>query len=262
MLRYLKLFFKLAKLRIINQMEYRFSFFFLVLGKILQLAFALIFFGVIYLKVDTIAGWSFPQVLMLFAIYNFVDLVASMLFSKNLFWGLPGLIEQGDLDIFLTKPINIQFLVSFNDFDVMELVSLIPALLLLGFSFSILPIQISIISFVAFFIFVITSLIFIYSVSLIIGSLSVWTIRLYVGNLFDSLTKMVRIPGDFYKGVVKFILYYLFPIVVISTVPAKALFGVLDIQYMVFILLFTSILFIISTRFFKYALKKYSSASS
>jgi len=259
----LRLFFKLAKINIINQMEYRFSFFFLVLGKLGRLLLTLLFFGVIYLNVDTIAGWSFFQVLMLFATYNLVDLLASMLFSRNLMWNFPNFIESGDLDKILTKPINTQFFISFYEFDVMDMTSLLPAFILLGVAFFKLQIKITLLQASLFLLFMLAGLIFLYSIMLIVSSLAVWTTRLYgLTSLFDTIAKMARIPGDFYKGFVKFFLYYLLPVIIIATVPTQALFGLLDIRYAVFLLIFVFAFFILSSKFFKFALKHYTSVSN
>jgi ABC-2 type transport system permease protein len=80
--------------------------------------------------------------------------------------------------------------------------------------------------------------------------------------IYRDLSQMARFPVDIYIEGVRFFLTFIVPIGLIFTVPAKALFGVLSIQWLIFALVFTVVFYLVILKFWNYALKKYSSASS
>jgi ABC-2 type transport system permease protein len=80
--------------------------------------------------------------------------------------------------------------------------------------------------------------------------------------IYRDLSQMARFPVDIYAEGVKFFLNFIVPIGLIFTVPAKALFGVLSIQWIILTLAFAAVFYLMILKFWNYALKQYSSASS
>ena len=66
-------------------------------------------FAVIYSATDTLAGWTKPQVYFFLGIFFTSDAVYSTLFNRN-FWQFSDLVNKGELDILLTKPVHPLFL--------------------------------------------------------------------------------------------------------------------------------------------------------
>lgn len=66
-------------------------------------------FSVIYSHVDHLGGWSLPQVYFFLGIFFASDALFSILFMRN-FWQFSDLINKGELDVILTKPISAVFL--------------------------------------------------------------------------------------------------------------------------------------------------------
>jgi ABC-2 type transport system permease protein len=73
---------------------------------------------------------------------------------------------------------------------------------------------------------------------------------------------MGRFPTDIYQKGIQAILTFTIPVVVLVTVPAKALMGLLSWQWVIFSFLISGIFLLGSLKFWKYALRQYSSASS
>lgn len=66
-------------------------------------------FSVIYANVPVLAGWTQPQVYFFLGVFFASDALFTILFQRNL-WVFSDLVNKGELDILLTKPINPLFL--------------------------------------------------------------------------------------------------------------------------------------------------------
>ena len=62
------------------------------------------FFEVIYSNIGSINGWNREQTFFFLGIFISSDSLFTTFFQRS-FWNFPNLINQGDLDIILTKPI-------------------------------------------------------------------------------------------------------------------------------------------------------------
>ena len=80
--------------------------------------------------------------------------------------------------------------------------------------------------------------------------------------IFRDLSQAARFPVDIYIEGVRFFLNFVVPIGLIFTIPAKALFGVLSWEWAMVTIVFTVVFYWLIIKFWHYALKKYSSASS
>ncbi|MBC7692412.1 MAG: ABC-2 family transporter protein [Methylotenera sp.] len=66
-------------------------------------------FSVIYANTPTLAGWTREQVYFFLGIFFASDALFTMLFQRN-FWNFSDLVNKGELDILLTKPVHPLFL--------------------------------------------------------------------------------------------------------------------------------------------------------
>lgn len=68
-------------------------------------------FTVIYAHTPEIGGWTLHQVYFFLGIFFASDALFTMFFARN-FWMFSDLVNKGELDVFLTKPIAPMFLIS------------------------------------------------------------------------------------------------------------------------------------------------------
>ena len=66
-------------------------------------------FSVLYANTSTIGGWSREQVYFFLGVFFSSDALFTTLFQRN-FWNFSDLVNKGELDILLTKPIHPLFL--------------------------------------------------------------------------------------------------------------------------------------------------------
>ncbi len=84
----------------------------------------LAFFEVIYQNTFSINGWSRDQTYFFLGVFIACDSLFTIFFQRA-FWTLPYMINHGDLDILLTKPVSAIFLATFRDINFSQGVNLI-----------------------------------------------------------------------------------------------------------------------------------------
>lgn len=80
--------------------------------------------------------------------------------------------------------------------------------------------------------------------------------------IFRDLESLGRFPVDIYKEPLRAIITYFIPIGIMITVPAKVLMGIIGPMGVVGSLALGILAFYLATRFWNFALTKYTSASS
>ena len=261
--RYFKLFCLLVKIGLMRQMAYRPNFFLMIAGKVIRIALLFFFFQAIFLKVDRIGQWTYNHVLLLFATFHIVDYVMSITFQRNLAFHLPRQIQMGELDHRMILPVNLLFLSSFEELDLQDFFGFIPSLGFLGYVLYRLDISFSFIHAITYTLLVFNALVFLFSLILIIATISFWTTQSYgLARIFDNLLKIGRYPLDIFQGFWKVVFIYFLPLVVIAQVPSQALLKTLSPWFVLFAFSVTGVLLMFALSFWKVGLKNYLSAST
>jgi ABC-2 type transport system permease protein len=230
-----------------------------LLGKIIRYIF---YFSFLYFLVSSsngIAGYSKDQVLFFMATYTLVDTLSQFLF-RNVYT-FRQLVVSGDFDMLLTKPINPLFRVLAGGPDPIDLITIPPiAFLTLYFSSRLNPDPMQVIFFT---VLLINALIIAMCFHIFVVSIGIITLE--TDNtimIYRDLTSMGRFPIDIYKEPLKGILTFIVPVSLMMTIPAKGMMGLVTFWGLITSLIFGSVLYILSLCFWKYALTKYTSASS
>lgn len=261
--KYLKIISVFAKLSLMFQTAHRGSFFLAVLAKSLRMGLLLVFFQAIYLNVNMVAGWSFREIFLLVLSFLTSECLAIITFHRNLFYYFPKMLKSGDFDLVLAKPINPLFYSAFRVIDIMDLSSFAFVIFLWIYFFTHFPFAVSI-STIFVYIFALSSgIIFLFSLTLFLASTCFWVlVGQGLGRFFEGVVRMARYPTNIFNGFLRTFFFYIFPIATIATVPARVLTGVIEIQYLIFAFVFSLILLFFSLKFWNFALRHYSSASS
>jgi ABC-2 type transport system permease protein len=83
-----------------------------------------------------------------------------------------------------------------------------------------------------------------------------------ITELFYAFYEAGRYPVTIYRGAVRALLTFVVPIAFVTTFPASALLGKIDLTTTVIGFVFAIGSFIASNRFWNFAITRYSSASS
>lgn len=261
--KYLKLLWVFGKLNLQNQLAYRPSFYLAVIGKTLRMLLLIFTFRILYIHTPFLAGWSYPDVFLLTTTYLTVETLLAGTFHRNLSYYFPDLLRKGTFDFLLTKPVNTLFFTSFRIIDFMDLASGTFVLILWYHYLTRFAPSITVSSILLYLLFFLFALVFLYSFLLIIASTAFWTINATgLGRFFEDLTRVARFPSDVFQGIPRLIIQFIFPIGIVATVPSQILLGVVQWPYLVYLTIFTVLLFLTSQQIWRFALKHYSSASS
>ncbi len=262
MKRYLKLFGLFIKVGLIRQMAYRPHFFMMIVGKVIRITLLFFFFQAIFLKVDQIGNWNFDQILLLFATFHVVDFVISITFHRNLAFHLPQRIQTSELDSRIILPMNLLFLTSFEEIDIIDFFSFLPSLAFLGYVFYRMDFAFSWTQVAGYVLLLFNALVFLFSIVLIIATVSFWTTQSFgLARIFDNLMKIGRYPLDIFEGLWKVIFIYFFPLVLIAQTPSQMLLKTLSLKIALYGFGITGIFLFVALKFWKVGLRNYSSAS-
>src|SRR5207302_9488115 len=141
------------------------------------------------------------------------------------------LIRTGNLDFALLKPIDTQFLISFEKLDLGSLVHLLMPLSLLGYALHQLGWPVDAVRIAMHFGLVLLWIAFFYSLMIMLASTSVWLGRnqgLY--EFWFYITVFARYPRNIYGGsaarlILQMVFSYVIPILLVITVPAEVVVG-------------------------------------
>jgi ABC-2 type transport system permease protein len=107
--RYAEIFRVQVKNNWVREAVYRTNFLTSVITDLIWMGIEMTLFQVIYSNVPVLAGWTQPQVYFFLGIFFASDALFTTLFQRN-FWNFSDLVNKGELDILLTKPVHPLFL--------------------------------------------------------------------------------------------------------------------------------------------------------
>src|ERR1700722_11026565 len=115
-LRYVKLWLSLAKFSLLGEMAFRGNFLIKVFVELLWLGIQLLFNIAVFQQTSNVADWNEEEFLFFLGCYFAMSGLIETLFLDNCN-AFADLVRSGDLDFFLLKPIDEQFLVSCKHID-------------------------------------------------------------------------------------------------------------------------------------------------
>lgn len=232
---------------------------FFLLGKIIRFVFFIGFLYFLILGTQTLAGYTSNQAIFFFLIFNVID-VLSQFFFREVYRFRPKIVS-GDFDLTLVKPANALFISLMGGADAIDFMTIPP--LLFGVFYVAALLHPTISQTFLFLLLIVNGLLI--AAAFHIAVLALGIISLEVDHtimIYRDLTSFGRFPVDIYKQPLTGMLTYLIPIGIMITFPAKALMGMLSGGGVVASLSIGLFTIIIALRFWKYALTRYSSASS
>lgn len=258
-LRLLLMFFRANLLEIF---AYRASFVAGVFSTLLWIALSLVGISIVTYQSPIVGGWSRYELFLVQGIYSLILGIMYFTFRAN-FGDVSRLIRRGDLDFLLVKPCDSQFLVSVGKFIVYQLSRIVTGVVLIFYSLRSLGIVPTITDLVIFIPLLFCSLVVIYSLWFFITTLSIWLVDLFnLDELFIQITGVTRYPLEMLRYISEFLLYVTMPLVVITTVPSQVLLSKLNPTLAIWSVAIATTLFIATRKFWKFALRFYTSASS
>ncbi|MDX2177095.1 MAG: ABC-2 family transporter protein [Candidatus Sumerlaeia bacterium] len=225
MWRYLRLFAYFVRFSFSRAMEFRLDFFFRVVMDCLFYVVQFVFFFIIYRHTDAVGGWNLDQIIVFTAGYLWLDAVNMTLFSNNMWW-LPMLINKGDLDYYLVRPVSSLFFVSLRDFAANSFMNLVIAGAILGWALLRHPGEIPLENYVAYAVLMALGSYFFYLVQIWFATPTFWLHSAQgLREIQFRLTQYAERPDQIFRPWLRRILLTVLPLALTVSVPTHVLFN-------------------------------------
>lgn len=248
---------------LISVMEYRINFVFGVLVELGFIVIKLTYVYVVYRVGENINGLTPDNVLLFVGTFIIMSGIYSALLLMN-FVKLPELIRTGDLDIYITKPISLQFMTTLTKIDISFAVpNIIGGVIMvaIGWNRSHIPVTGS--NLIGYSGYLLLGVLMTYSIFLIPQLLAFWTVKTNgVNDVSNALFDFNQMPMAIYNKLVQKAGTFLIPVFLLTNYSPLILLNGLSRLEIVWGIAAPFIFLIFVRILWKYALKNYTSASS
>jgi ABC-2 type transport system permease protein len=260
--RYAGLFRAQLSISTLTAMQYRADFVVRGLIAILWMAVTLAPLLVVFGVRQTVAGWSFPESLLVVGWFTLLHAVLEGAVSPSL-TAVVEHVRHGTLDFVLLKPADAQFLVSTAKIEPWHVVDVAGAMAIFTYAFAKLGHWPTALEVTAGLAFLVLAVVILYSFWILVVSASFWVVKVdNLSYLFGSLFDAARWPITVFRGALRIVFTFVFPIALLTTYPAMALLGKLDAKTAFGALAGGLAFAAIARRVWRRALSFYTSASS
>lgn len=261
-MRYLRVYWALLKTNAINSTIYRANFFVGTLITALETLAAFYTIKVLFNHVTGINDWSYPDMLVLSGAFFVANGISWFTFRAGVDQ-IDQLINKGDFDSLLTKPINSQFLVSIYRLDVEDSARGLVGLVVMWYGLRLGNYDISFLQILLFVLAFIAGEMILYSIQISLKTISFKSLQGWAtNNIFYRFQELNQYPMDIYRGFARVLYTALIPLLFVTTVPVKILLGKGSLWLAAGSIIAAIWCLFISRMIWKFAVKHYSSASS
>ncbi len=260
MRRYLRLLGVQLRASLLLAMQYRLDF---VLDAVMSLfwtASALVPLLVLFEQRPTLAGWTWPEALLVVAWFTILKAVLDGAIQPSLVTVVEH-IRKGTLDFLLLKPADAQFMVSTSGFELWKIWNLLGGGALLVWALHRLgrwPSALGVLTATAL---LGGAVVLLYSIWIVVVSMAFYVVKIdNLSYLFSSIYDAARWPASVFRGVLAFVFTFVIPLAVMTTFPALALLGRLAPTHALGALVGSVVFAFLARRAWLHALGRYTSA--
>lgn len=259
-----RLFGKLVQLLMKEKMEYRADFILNAFAQIINYGATYIIIWLFIKRFDTIAGWAWPEIALLYSIGLFTYAIGAS-FTFVQMREIESHVRSGTFDGILTKPANPYLYVICRGFNLAYIAHVIISGSVLVWSLAQLHIDWSV-GQVAYFVLALISGALIQAglMSMIGASSFFWVRNGFLFSLFFRLKDFINYPVSVYNSFIQIILIFIVPLAFVNFFPSVFLLGkqapMIDELGTWIAPLMGPLFFWIGYRFFMYGVNKYQGA--
>ncbi len=240
-------------------MASRFAAMVFIFGKLLRFGLYLAFMVFLFSGVKTVLIFDQYQTLLFLLTFTVLGSVGQMLFRET--YRFRGKLTSGEFDFDLVKPVHPLLKNLAGGFDLMDLLTM--PVLFYALYYVISHLQFAPSFLILYVLLCLNGLLIMAAIHIIVAGLGIITLEVdHMMMVYRDIETMGRFPVDIYKEPLRQILTFVIPIGIMFTIPAKALLGLLSWPAIFgsFLVGFVSI--VLALKFWDFAVKQYSSASS
>jgi len=258
--RYARLWRYLAHRSMMTQLTYRGDFIMGLARNAGTVTLALVFYQVLFLQTNSIAGWNEPALLVLYGTFRLVKGVLYF-FAEDTITAIPEAVRRGELDFLLLKPVSARFLLTCAQVNLGAVFNsaIGVGLVLYGLHANATSLTAGMLA--GYIGLVTCAVIIFYNILFMVMTVAFWVIKVDgLQYLFDDLLNMAGLPSTAYRGALGVIFSYVAPVGLAASVPAGVLAGHAAPVLYLYAPIFAGAACVASNRLWRRAVAGYTSA--
>ncbi len=260
--KYLKVYTKFLHTSLASELEYKTNILIDLITAILSLIGSIFLLSIFFQSNGSIGGWKFEEALIIQGIYTILNGITNTWFNPNL-TEIVKHIREGTLDFVLLKPIDSQFFISLKKINPSGFLEIMLGFCLLFFCIRINQINLNLSFMTLFFITIICSICILYSLWFFISTTTIWFVKTWNAiEVLRSFLYIGRFPLNSFSFSLRIFFSVFIPIAFITTIPSEVFLGLSQLWKILLEIIVAAVFLTTSRKFWLFALKFYSSASS
>lgn len=264
MRRYIEIYWIMFRNSLIRELSFKANFVLWMLVELLWFLGQIVFFSIIFGRIERIGDWSKWEVVLLVGTHQMIAQLFQAFFFVNVS-NIPELVRTGKLDAMLVLPIDSQFAVSTKQFGLDSVINSGLGAVVVVVSLARLGVVPTPFHIALYLLAVALGVVIHYSIMLSLAAISFWIVRAQglVYGYFNFLN-IARYPDVIYPTLFRWFFSWLVPVIIVANIPARVLIKSLGQPgwLMLHLVAAASLAFWFARLFWHFALRRYSSASS
>ena len=260
--KYLNVYKKFLHTSLASELEYKTNILIDLITAILSLVGSIFLLSIFFQNDKSIGGWEFEQALIIQGIYTILNGITNTWFNPNL-TEIVKHIREGTLDFVLLKPIDSQFFISLKKLNPSGFLEIMLGFFLLFFCIRINQINLNLSFLTLSLITISCSICILYSLWFFISTTTIWFVKTWNAiEVLRSFLYIGRFPINSFSFSLRVFFSIFIPIAFITTIPSEVFLGI-SVFWKILLEIIVAIVFLLTSRkFWLFALKFYTSASS
>lgn len=262
MRRYGRLWLSFLRASALADFEYRANISVRIFAEFIWYATQLSVFEVLYLHTSTIHGWDVNAMRVFMGTLFFVDNWYMVLFSENM-ETMSSMVRKGDLDLYLTKPVDSMFMITCRKVSVAQLVNVALIGVYLLWAVPRLGHPVGALDFLAYGVLCVCGLVIYFALRFLFVMIVV--LLQEAGNIqfvWHQLFRLATRPDAIYPGPMRLLVMTVLPVAFLASVPARALVEGASLHLFLVAPVLAIGLVLLAHVLWGRVLRRYSSASS
>ena len=260
--KYLKVYKKFLHTSLASELEYKTNILIDLITAILSLIGSIFLLSIFFQNGATIGGWEFEKALIIQGIYTILNGITNTWFNPNL-TEIVKHVREGTLDFVLLKPIDSQFFISLKKIAPSGFLEIILGFFLLLYCMRINQINLNLNFITLIMITLICSICILYSLWFFISTTTIWFVKTWnATEVLRSFLYIGRFPLNSFSFSLRIFFSVFIPIAFITTIPSEVFLGNSELWKIILEVFVATIFLFTSRKFWLFALKFYTSASS
>ena len=260
--KYFKVYSKFLHTSLASELEYKTNILLDLITAILSLMGSIFLLSIFFQNSGSIGGWKFEEALIIQGIYTILNGITNTWFNPNL-TEIVKHIREGTLDFVLLKPIDSQFFISLKKINPSGFLEIMLGFFLLFFCIRINQINLNLSFLTLSLITISCSICILYSLWFFISTTTIWFVKTWnATEVLRSFLYIGRFPLNSFSFSLRIFFSVFIPIAFLTTIPSEVFQGLSQL-WKILLEVTVSIVFTFTSRkFWVFALRFYTSASS